>query len=368
MTYSNWHNGQPMDVNDLLYSLYFTYEWGSEQLENDKTFDTEYTPRVSQTVQTLIGVKPIDDNTVEVYVDFWHFDEAEIADWASIWSATPWELMAAMEQAVIDGKVSFSRSGAVSKDVNWLSLIVPNDAAIIRGYLEEFKQTSFIPPALKQFDVRTRDTNSRYDSTINWINENNHAIISNGPFYLERYSPESRTIAIKSFDDSSYPFQVGHWNDFEKIKFPKITKIEIPDTVNKGSELSVPITTEDASKIHYFLTNSEGVTIASGIESVNGKISKLTFSGEQTMKLSDGANDLKIFAISDAVLRPDIYSQGFFALAETSELPKVSTMDSIETQEKSDYFGIIAIVIGIIIVSTIMYFRRKRKLSQSIQS
>ena len=233
MTFSKWHHGQTMDVNDLLYSLYFTFEWGSEQQENDKTFDTEYTPRVSQTVQTLIGVKPLDDDTIEVYVDFWHFDEAEIADWASLWSATPWELMAAMEQAVIDGKVSFSRSGAVSKDVSWLSLIVPKDAAMIRDYLEEFKRTSFIPSALKKFDIGSQDANSRYDSAINWITENNHAVISNGPFYLERYSPESRTITIKSFVDASYPFQAGHWKDFENVKFPKITKIEIPDTVNK---------------------------------------------------------------------------------------------------------------------------------------
>ena len=368
MTFSNWHHGQPMDINDILYSLYFTFEWGSEQLENDKTFDSEYTPRVSQTVKTLIGVKPVDSDTIEVYVDFWHFDEGEIADWASQWSATPWELMAAMEQAVIDGKVSFSRSGAVSKNVNWLSLLVPNDAAMIRDYLEEFKRTSFIPPALKKFDIRPHDVTSRYDSSIDWINEYNHAVISNGPFYLDRYSPESRTITIKSFDDASYPFQAGHWKDFENVKFPKIIQIEFPNIVNKGSKLSIPITTEDASKIHYFLTNSEGVTIASGIKELDGRISELTFSEEQTLKLSDGANDLKIFAISDSVLRPDVYSQGFLALADTTELPEVSTMEFIEDREKDDYFGIFSIVIGVIIVSLIMYFRRARKRSQNLQS
>ena len=368
MTFSNWHHGQPMDINDILYSLYFIFEWGSEQLENDKTFDTEYTPRVLQTVKTLIGVKPVDDDTLEIYVDFWHFDEGEIADWASQWSATPWELMAAMEQAVIDGKVSFSRSGAVSKNVNWLSLLVPNDAAMMRDYLEEFKRTSFIPPALKKFDVRPQDAISRYDSSIDWINEYNHAIISNGPFYLQSYSPESRTITIKSFDDASYPFQAGHWKDFENVKFPKIIQIEFPNIVNKGSKLSIPITTEDATKIHYFLTNSEGVTIASGIKELNERISELTFSEEQTLKLSDGANELKIFAISDSVLRPDVYSKGFLALADTTELPEVSTMEFIENREKDDYFGIISIVIGIIIVSLIMYFRRARKRSQNLQS
>jgi peptide/nickel transport system substrate-binding protein len=86
------------------------------------------------------------------------------------------------------------------------------------------------------------------------------------------------------------------------------------------------------------------------------------------LKLSDGANDLKIFAISDSVLRPDVYSQGFLALAGTAELPEVSTMEFIEDREKDDYFGIFSIVIGVIIVSLIMYFRRARKRSKYLQS
>ncbi|MEK0382211.1 MAG: ABC transporter substrate-binding protein, partial [Nitrosopumilus sp.] len=182
LTLSKWHNGSLMDMNDVLHSLYFTIEWGSEQQEDDKTFDTEFTPRASQTVKTLIGVRPLDEKTLEVYVDYWHFDEAEIADWASLWSSVPWELMTAMEQSVIDGKVSFSRSGAVSKSVNWLSLIVPNDAEIIKQYLIEFKDSNHVPPALDYFDLRNNYFDSRYDASIKWIEEYNHAVISNGPF------------------------------------------------------------------------------------------------------------------------------------------------------------------------------------------
>ena len=52
--FSNWHNGQKMDMNDILYSLYFTSEWGTQTDENDKTFDTEYTPRAAQSMDTVI--------------------------------------------------------------------------------------------------------------------------------------------------------------------------------------------------------------------------------------------------------------------------------------------------------------------------
>ena len=73
--FSNWHNGEKMDINDILHSLYFTIEWGTQTDENDRTFDTEFTPRASQSIQTIIGVNPIDEDTIEVYVDYWHFDE-----------------------------------------------------------------------------------------------------------------------------------------------------------------------------------------------------------------------------------------------------------------------------------------------------
>ena len=367
LKFSKWHHGMQMDMNDILHSLYFTLEWGSEQQEDDKTFDAEFTPRAAQSVQTLIGVRPVDENTIEVYVDYWHFDKAEIADWASVWSPMPWELMTAMEQAVIDGKVSFSRSGSVSKGVNWLSLIIPNDAEIIRQYLLEFKDSGFEPPALASFDLPHSYFDSRYNASIKWIDEYNHAVISNGPFYLKSYSPESRTITIKAFDDESYPFEAGHWKEFEKIKFPKIVQVDIPDVIKKGDILTIPISTQDASKIDYFFTNSQGDSVASGTQLVDFGKTILTLSEEQTDKFGIGANDLKVFAVSESVLRPDIYSVSFLAVSDSTQLPEISLTDIQNAEEKNEYVSITAIVIGIIIVVSILYLRRSRKKSQIVR-
>jgi peptide/nickel transport system substrate-binding protein len=361
LQFSKWHDGTQMDMNDILHSLYFTLEWGTEQQENDKTFDTEFTPRAAQTVQTLIGVRPIDKNTVEVYVDYWHFDEAEIADWASLWTSVPWELMSAMEQAVIDGKVSFSRSGAVSKNVNWLSLIVPNDAEIIRQYLIQFRDTNYVPIALDSFELSNSYFNSRYEASIKWIDEKNHAVISNGPFYLESYSPESRTITIKAFTDESYPYKAGHWQGFEKIKFPKIVEIDIPEVIIQGNALTIPIFTNDSSKIDYFLTNSEGESVASGSQTVESGKTTLTLSEEQTNRFGIGANDLKIFAVSESVLRPDIYSTSFLVVSGPTQLPEMSVTDIQSLEDKNEYSSIVAIVLGALIIGTIFYIRHSRK-------
>ncbi len=367
LTLSKWHNGSPMDMNDVLHSLYFTIEWGSEQQEDDKTFDTEFTPRASQTVQTLIAVRPLDEKTLEVYVDYWHFDEAEIADWASLWSSVPWELMTAMEQSVIDGKVSFSRSGAVSKSVNWLSLIVPNDAEIIKQYLIEFKDSGHVPAALAYFNLGNNYFDSRYDASIKWIEENNHAVISNGPFYLQSYSPESRTITIRAFVDESYPFEAGHWKEFENVKFPKIVQVDMPDVIKQGTILSVPIITEDASKIDYFFTNNQGESVATGTQMLDSERTILTLTQEQTDKFGIGANDLKVFAVSESVLRPDIYSVSFLVTKDSAELPGIQLSDIQSVEDKNDFPSIAAIVIGIIIVGSILYLRRSRKKSQGIR-
>ncbi|NWJ99468.1 ABC transporter substrate-binding protein [Marine Group I thaumarchaeote] len=357
----NWHHEQKMDMDDILYSLYFLLEWGSEKHEGDITYDSVYSPQAAQNAKTLIGIKPIDDDTIEVYVDYWHFDEAEIASWSAPWSSMPWEIVAASEEAVLDGKISFSRSGGVSKSVNWLSLIVPNDAKIIKEQLVEFKESRYIPPSLQNSQHDWQYFEQRYDAAIEWIDENRHAVISNGPFYLDNYSPESRTITIKSFDSIGYPFEAGKWKEFEQIKFPKIIEVEIPNVVDLKKELSVRVHTTDSSAIHYFISNPKGETSASGITPVDNNLSEIVLTEAETSQLDVGANTLKIFASSDEALRPDIYETSFLVVEGQTELPTVPISEIEASSEGTSYTGIVLAIIGAIIVGTIVYIRRKRK-------
>ena len=360
LEFSNWHNGQSMDMNDILHSLYFTIEWGTQTDESDKTFDSEFTPRAAQSVETLIGVKQIDENTIEVYVDFWHFDEGEIADWASLWSTMPWEIFSAIEQAVIDGKVSISRSGATSKNINWVSLIIPNDAFVIQSYLDEFKTEKYIPPPLKKFESNFQYFDNRYTASSEWIAKNNHAVISNGPFYLDAYSPESRTISVSAFDDDSYPFKAGHWSSFENTEFPRITKVQIPNLIQKDEEFNFSIETSQADSILYFLNNNKGELVSSEIIEVEEKSTKIKIPREITKELGMGANDLKIFAISNSVLKPDFYSTSFLVTGYQNQLPEIS-QDSIQFEEDKDEFLWMVIPIIGVIIAIVVYLRKRSK-------
>ena len=166
-------------------------------------------------------------------------------------------------------KYHFPESGATSKNVNWVSLILPNDAEIIQSYLDEFKEKKYIPESLKSLKQIMDYFDSRYTSSSDWIKKNNHAVISNGPFYLKEYSPEARTITVKAFEDKTYPFKVGYWSNFEKTEFPNITNVELPDSIQKGNDLEINIETSHTNSILYFLIGGNGELASS--ESIKWK-------------------------------------------------------------------------------------------------
>jgi len=358
--FSNWHNGQKMDMNDIIHSLYFTMEWGTQTDENDKTFDVEFTPIASQAVQTIIGIKPIDEDTIDVYVNYWHFDEDEIADWAAIWSPMPWEISAAMEQSVIDGKASFSRSGATNKNVSWISLIIPNDAKMIQSYLNEFSEKKYIPKSLESFETDFNYFDNRYTASSEWVKAHNHAVISNGPFYLSAYSPESRTIIVNAFDDETYPFKLGHWSEFEKTEFPKITNVNVPNIIQKGTDLEISVETSHADSILYFLTDINRNSTLSELISVDKNFTMIKIPGEKTERLDTGAKDLKIFAISNSVLKPDYYTTSFLVVENKVVLSEIN-QNNIEFDKNNSFEWIWVIVPISIIIVTAIYIKKRKQ-------
>ena len=361
LNFSQWHNGEKMDMYDILYSVYFLSEWGSEKVVNDKTYDSSFSPQAVQNVNTLVGFRIIDSDTIEVYTNYWHFDENQIAAWAGIWSTTPWEIMSAMEKSVIDGKVSFSKSDASTKNINWLSLIVPLDAKIIQEILIDYNKSKHVPLALTQFESNVEYFENRFQKSIDWISKYDHAVISNGPFYLDRYSPESRTIVVKSFDYGDYPFPPGKWSDFEQAEFPKITNVEIGSILSQDSNITVPVITKNSSEIHYFLSNSRGEIISQGKESVDENKSIITFNENIMSKFDIGTNTLKIFAASNDVLRPYEYSTSFLVSETSLTLPDVEVTQNLSKMEQSDYSIFVIILIVILVAVGIVISKLKSK-------
>lgn len=359
MKFSNWHNGRPMDMNDVLYGIYFLYQWGWDQAAQTKTFDSEYSPKANQAAKTLVGVRILDNDTIEVYQDYWHFDANEIADSAQVWPDMPWEIMYAMEKSVTDGKLAFSRSDAVSKNVDWLSLIVPKDAMIIESNLQQFESNNTIPTALSGF-ANSSYCNLRYNSSISWINEHGNAMISNGPFYLDSYLPEARTISIKSFDDPTYPLGTGYWKEFEQVHLPKLEKIGVPTVVTIGQELDIPILTTPGSDVYYYFINAQGQMVYDGEQNSTTGNFTIVVPAEKTVNFTAGANNLQIFTVSDAAYRPDAFSTSFLA-TKTAYAVSPGNATAIMQNADNNPNYIIVIPLAIIFVTIAFVYKRTRK-------
>jgi peptide/nickel transport system substrate-binding protein len=315
MTYSNWQTGQPMSKADLIYPLYFLYEWSSKINSTDLTFDPEYAAQAVISLQYLRGTKFLDDNNAVSFVDYWHFDSKEIADFAPVWATSPWEVNAAIERLVKNGNFAYTRSEATVKNIEWLSLIIPSHAQAIKLELEKMKSERFVPAALRDY-VTIEDAMQRYDASIKWISEHNHAVIGNGPYEIKNYNPTGKVITLTAFRDSTYPYAKGYWANFETAKLAKFVKVQQPKVVTSGLPLTITgnITIGDNydsnASLTYFITdkNNRLVTQGEGDWVDNKGNFMITINGTTTKGMSIGPNEFELFVKSNYALRPDIYS------------------------------------------------------------
>ncbi|MCH7648801.1 MAG: hypothetical protein IIA83_09365 [Thaumarchaeota archaeon] len=85
----------------------------------------------------------------------------------------------------------------------------------------------------------------------------------------------------------------------------------------------------------------------------------MNLSKETTNLLLVGANDLKIFAISDSVLRPDIFRTSFLVVEnQGQELPSTTISEPKNTSVQSNN-GYIIIIGGLIILGIVLYVKYK---------
>lgn len=365
MDFGDWHDGRPMDMNDVLYGIYFLYQWGSDDASQLKTFDSEYSPRANQAAKTLVGVRVVNNDTIEVYQNYWHFDENEIADSAQVWPSMPWEIMYAMERSVVDGRLAFSKSDAISKNVDWLSLVIPRDSDLLKSYLAEFEREGKIPPALQGM-ANSSYCNARYDNAIKWIGKHGNAMISNGPFYIDSYLPEARSITLRSFDDPTYPFGPGYWGKFENVQLPRLEKTAVPTAVEMGTQVDIPSLATPDSDVYYYFINGQGKVVYDGtVNSGNGSF-VIVVPADRTYGFTIGANNLKLFTVSKTAFRPDMFSTSFLVTRKAwGILPENVTASQPGNNPGPDYVGfIIAIASALSVLAYLL--RRKRVTKEGV--
>ncbi len=348
--YSRWHDGSPMNIYDILYNFYFIWEWSDEASPDDARYSAKYSSTLQPYIPLIKGIKIISDTKLQIYIDYWFFDESEVAAFLTPWTATPWQLMYAMEQMYIDGIGSWYQDEAQARGNEWIDPIFPTHSTIIRQYLDSFYEADKIPDALTAGQlpvppITLDEAKQRYARSSNFIAQYGHAIISNGPYIMIKYQ-QNNVIEVSA--NRQYPFGPEKWSGFGEERLIKVVDISYKESVNIGETVNIdlkinilqtPARAQDVI-IKYWFYNPTGNIIGKGdatfVSDGNFRIS-LSTSG-----LSPGIYSFKIYAVSKYAYIPEFISGKFIVSAiqitsppttppPTTPLPTTPLPTEIET-------------------------------------
>ena len=295
---SRWHHGEPITMADVVYPIARLFDMVYDEDKSQIEFSIATTNKPF--TDTIKGFRILDDNRLEVYVDYWHFQTEYIAQYSNLSTVSmPWEINAAMDHLVFDlRKGAYTDTSASRFSVPWLNLVVDNDARLVRNTLRAFSESSFVPDGALIMNgknlVNIDQAKARFGSSINWFSEKGHMIISNGPFYLETFKGGGEQFAqIKAFRDPDYPFRPG---DLYRGKAPSLnfTNIE-KGHLQENSDFITTISLNGPGELavrYIFQDPSTGNTIKEG----------------QADNISDGQFRVRIPGDEISLLEGDLYT------------------------------------------------------------
>jgi peptide/nickel transport system substrate-binding protein len=306
-TDSNWHHGQPITMADAVYSI-------------GQAFDRAYDPEKARIetalavtarpyLETFKGFRLTEDDQLEAYVDYWHFDEDHIASYANPVSFDmPWELKAAMDDLVFEQRrAAYSDTAASRFSVPWLSLVLERDAGLVDRTLREMEREEAVPAGVFEFGDRTlvtpEDAVARYEAAQEWFDDKDHLVISNGPFYLEQFDPPAQFAELLAFRDPSYPFKPG---DLYRGSPPALTIDEVTaEGVVPGEDAVIDATVTGPGTLglqYLLLDTAVGEVVASGdAEETGSGEFRVTIPADVTGSLFPGFYQLFLAADSDSL-------------------------------------------------------------------
>lgn len=247
-TQSKWHHGIDITMADILYHI--ASEWDIAEDAAKSVRESALSSAASGFTNTKKGIVIPDDHTVEVYLDFYHFDDNEIAIFVGAGGLTgigynPWELMAAQEDVVFEKNLlAMDQTAADVWGVPWMSLVLSDHAETVKDSLVEFLAEDFFPSSYFTMGGTTWETldnaKTRYQASIDWYDDKDILWISDGPFYLNDFDAEAQYAETLAYREATYPFKPGDWY-YGRPAIPEVVDVTLP-TITKGVAAMVEVT------------------------------------------------------------------------------------------------------------------------------
>ena len=342
---SNWHHGKPITMADVIYSIAQTFDlvYDEEKANIEVSISTTSKPFTD----TFRGFRITEDNRLEVYVDYWHFVDDYIAQYANISGVTmPWEVLAAMDDMVFEQRiVAYSDTAAARFNVDPISLVLDRFARLTRNTLRDFAEDELLPDNV--FDVNGKslvtgeEASERYAAAIEWFGEKGHMVISNGPYLLETFDSSAQFAQITAFRDPGYPFKPGDLY-YGKPQTLRITSVDGAALV-EGSGMSATVSVEGPGELsvqYVFQDPATGEIIASGpAQAESGGTFRVDVSADVAAGLAGDLYHLYVAAYSDelsTLLEQRVDVEFGEAMVPTEETQPTTQAEATPTAATSD--------------------------------
>ena len=198
-----WHNGVRMREADIKYYIAFLYTWAYRDGPEDRYYEDDLSG-VATLLRNVLGFEFTDDGYV-VYGSYSHpiADDLTAKDYL-FYPKSPWELYYAMGELVANGRAygiyrNYSLGNA-GGNIECLNFLTKEHVADLRKVLVHLMEKKAVPTAIAD---EVRDPEEGYARLIEWIDTFGNAVISDGPFYIERKVPENLFMELRAFNGSS---------------------------------------------------------------------------------------------------------------------------------------------------------------------
>jgi peptide/nickel transport system substrate-binding protein len=244
---TKWHHDVEQSWADFIYNMASGWEFADDEARSAR--ESEISSNNQGYYSIVKGVKIVGDS-LEVYIDYYHFDMNEIAMFANPFGGfvgigdNPWEMMAAQEDtALVDELLALSTSSSNVLGLPEMSLVLSTHAGYVADSLAELMAANYFPAnyfTMGDMVYETADNaQARYQAAIDWYDEYGILWIGNGPYMMTRFDAEAQYAETKAFRDPTYPFSAGDWY-YGRPEIPEVVDVTVP-TVTKGVAVTIDI-------------------------------------------------------------------------------------------------------------------------------
>lgn len=244
---AKWHHGVEITWADIIAT--WAYAWDLAYDPEWSALESAYARANRPWFDTIKGlVFDTENNKLIVYVDYWHFDPAEIASYASFTPVNPVELHAAMFQlCLVDKTYAFTDTRSEAEKIPQLSLVLSDHAADVKAALDEVDYETLVKPYVTIGDkvyLTEDEWRERVSALKSWIDEHGHAWVSQGPYYLDSFDKDAQEAVLKAFRDPTYPFKPGDWY-LGMPEIPRILDVTFSaDVLTPGDYFNITVVAE----------------------------------------------------------------------------------------------------------------------------